>query len=302
MMGARIPFAGIATEAANPRTADLDRLPTDALVELAIEESATAFAACRRASNAIAALAGAAVSAVRRGGRIVYVGAGTSGRLALLDAVELTPTFGWPRERAPVLLAGGDEAVFKAREGAEDVATDGMQGIEFLGVNDTDLVLGVTASGRTPFVAGALAAARQLGAVTGVIVCAPPSGGVTAHHVVLLDTGAEVLAGSTRMNAGTATKIALNAFSLAVMVRLGKVYGNRMVDVRIGSEKLRDRATRLVQEIGRVDRDAAERALRAADGHAKTAILMVRRHLTATEARRLLAARNDSLRVALGTA
>lgn len=300
MTARKASFAAIPTEAPNPRSADLDRLSTEDLVALTLSESEAAFRACREATPQIARLAAALAKGLTHGGRLVYVGAGTSGRLALLDAVELTPTFGFARERAPVLLAGGDDAVFRAREGAEDVAEDGAQGIELIDVSPEDVVIGVTASGRTPFVAGALEEARRRGAVTGLVCCAPPADGLRADHVVILATGPEVLAGSTRMNAGTATKVALNALSLAAMVRLGKVYGNRMVDVRIGSEKLRDRATRLVEEIGRVSRDEAERALRAADGHAKTAILMVRRCLTATEARRLLHARKDSLRRALG--
>jgi len=293
-------FAGLATERAHPRTRDLDVLPTREIVRRSLRESSAAFRAANGAVREIAALADLAADALRRGGRLVYVGAGTSGRLALLDAVELTPTFGLPREKAPVVLAGGDDAVFRSREGAEDLAEDGAAGMRTLQVGGRDLVVGVSASGRTPFVLGALAEAQRRGATTGLVGCNAPPRDAAADVIVLLRTGPEVLAGSTRMNAGTATKLALNALSLAAMVRIGKVHGNRMVDVRAGSAKLRDRALRLVEEIGCVDRRSAAAALRASTGHAKTAILMVRRHLTAREARSLLHARGDSLRAALG--
>jgi N-acetylmuramic acid 6-phosphate etherase len=294
------PLGSLATEAAHPRSADLDVLPTDELVRLTLEEGLVAFRACRAAAAEIARLADLASEALRRGGRLVYVGAGTSGRLAMLDAVELAPTFGLSAERVPVLLAGGDAAMFRSQEGAEDAGADGAARVRKLGVGPRDVVCGVTASGRTPFVMSALAEARKLGAATAAVTCNPLPPGVLVHVHVTLTTGAEVLAGSTRMNAGTATKMALNALSLAAMVRLGKVYRNRMVDVRVGSEKLRQRALRLVTELGRVRNDEAEVALRASQGHAKTAILMVRRHLTAPEAKRLLRASGDSLRAALG--
>ena len=299
-MNAAHPFSSLATEASHPRSADLDLLATEDLVRMTLEEGLAAFRACRAASVEIAHVADLAADALRSGGRLVYAGAGTSGRLAMLDAVELAPTFGFPAERVPVLLAGGDAAMFRAQEGAEDRSSDGAARVRSLGVGVRDLVVGVTASGRTPFVTAALAEARTLGARTAAVTCNPLPSGVIVDVHVLLATGAEVLAGSTRMNAGTATKMALNAMSLAAMVRIGKVYGNRMVDLRAGSEKLRDRAQRLVRELGRVDDARADAALRAADGHVKTAILMVRRDLTAREARRLLRLHGDSLRAALG--
>lgn len=295
-------FSDLATEGANPRAEDLDLLATADLVRLTIDEGLAAFRACRAAAAEIARLADLVAAALRTGGRLVYVGAGTSGRLATLDAVELTPTFGLPPDRVPVLLAGGDAAMFRAQEGAEDRSDDGAARVRGIRVGPADVVVGVTASGRTPFVIGALAEARRCGARTAVVSCNPLQPGTNVDVHVLLSTGAEVLAGSTRMNAGTATKMALNALSLAAMVRIGKVYRNRMVDVRVGSAKLEDRALRLVAEVGRADPAAASAALRAAGGHAKSAILMLRRHLTAREARRLLRVHGDSLRSALGRA
>jgi N-acetylmuramic acid 6-phosphate etherase len=295
-------FPDLATEAVNPRSAELDVLPTEDLVRLTLDEGLAAFRACRGAASEISRLADLAAEALRSGGRMVYVGAGTSGRLAMLDAVELAPTFGLPLDRVPVLLAGGDAAMFRAQEGAEDRGEDGAARIRSLCVGPRDVVVGVSASGRTPFVTSALAEARRLGARTAAVTCNPLPPGTVADVHVTLTTGAEVLAGSTRMNAGTATKMALNALSLAAMVRIGKVYRNRMVDVRVGSEKLRHRALVLVTELGGVEPAVAEAALRQAGGHAKTAILMVRRHLTAREAKRLLRTHGDSLRGALGRA
>ena len=216
------------------------------------------------------------------------MGAGTSGRLALLDAVELGPTFSLPDGVFEVLLAGGRDAFLRAREGAEDSASGGARAVAALDVSPLDLVVGVTASGRTPFVAGALSAARTRGARTAAIVCAPPSGALRAEIVVHLDTGPEVLAGSTRMKAGSATKMTLNAFSLGVMAGLGKTYRNLMVDVRIGSAKLRRRAASLVSRLGEVEADRAEELLEAARGSAKTAIVMARRGCGAGEAEALL--------------
>ena len=293
-------FEFLGTESVHPRSADLDLLSTDAIVRLTIDEGLVAHRACAAAAPQIARVADLVAAALRDGGRLVYVGAGTSGRLATLDAVELTPTFGLPPDSVPVLLAGGDAAMFRSQEGAEDRASDGVARIRALRVGPRDVVVGVTASGRTPFVLAALGAAHAQGAQTAIVSCNPLPADAAVDVHVLLETGPEVLAGSTRMNAGTATKMALNALSLAAMVRVGKVHGNRMVDVRIGSEKLRDRALRLVQELAGVDEDAAVAALRASRGHAKTAILMLRRHLTAREARSLLRARGDSLRAALG--
>lgn len=301
-MDSRRPYSGLATEAAHPRSLDLDLLPTEEIVRATLDEGLAAFRACRAAAADVARLADIVALALRKGGRLVYVGAGTSGRLAMLDAVELTPTFGVPPDRVVVLLAGGDAAMFRAQEGAEDRSADGAARVRAAGITSTDVVVGVTASGRTPFVVAALETARALGAATAAVTCNPLPSGVVVQVHVLLATGAEVLAGSTRMNAGTATKMALNALSLAAMVRLGKVYGNRMVDLRAGSDKLRDRAHRLVRDVSRVDDDTAGTALAASGGHVKTAILMIRRGLTASEARRLLRAHGDSLRSALGRA
>jgi len=292
------PYARLATESVNPRTTDLDLLATGDLVRRIFEEDASVQRACLAAADTVARVADAVADAVRAGGRVVYVGAGTSGRLGMLDAVEWPPTFSTDPSLTLVLLAGGRDAMFAAQEGAEDDAAAGARAVETNEVGARDVVIGVSASARTPFVLGALAAARRRGAKTAAIVCNAPPSELVAGEVVVLDTGPEVLAGSTRMKAGSATKMTLNAISLAAMTRLGKVHGNRMVDLRVGSRKLADRARRLVMELGGVDAARADAALLAAGG-AKPAILMVRAGLDADAARRRLAAAGGSLRRAL---
>lgn len=293
------PYERLATEAVNPRTHDLDLLPTRDVVATIFAEDAVVARACAAVAAEVARVADAVAAAIRAGGRCVYVGAGTSGRLAQLDASEWPPTFGTDPSTTVVLLAGGRDAMFAAQEGAEDDADAGARTVRENGVISRDFVLGVSASGATAYVIGALREARRLGAPTGAVVCAAPPSDFPADVVIRLDTGPEVLAGSTRMKAGSATKMTLNAISLAAMVRLGKVHGNRMVDLRVGSRKLADRARRLVMEIGGVDADAADRALAAAGGHAKLAILVVRSGLPAADARRRLDAAGGSLRAAL---
>lgn len=295
------PWDRLVTESPNPRTADLDLLPTDALVRRVFEEDAAVPRACAAAADAVARVADEVAAALRRGGRYVAAGAGTSGRLAALDAAEWPPTFGTDPGAALVLLAGGRDAMFAAQEGAEDDADAGALAVRAHDVGPRDFVLGVSASGRTPYVLGALREARARGAPTGAVVCNAPGADFPADHVVHLDTGPEVLAGSTRMKAGSATKMTLNAISLAAMVRLGKVHGNRMVDLRAGSLKLVDRARRLVMELAGTDAARADAALAAAGGHAKLAILIVRAGVSAQEGRARLAAVQGSLRAALGT-
>jgi N-acetylmuramic acid 6-phosphate etherase len=280
-------YSRLATEAVNPRTRDLDLLPTSDVVATIFAEDAAVARACAASAADVARIADAVAAALRSGGRCVYAGAGTSGRLAQLDASEWPPTFGTDPSQTLVLLAGGRDAMFAAQEGAEDDADAGARAVRENSVGPRDFVL------------GALREVRRLGAPTGAIVCAAAPPDFPADHVVRLDTGPEVLAGSTRMKAGSATKMTLNAISLAAMVRLNKVHGNRMVDLRTGSRKLVDRARRLVMELAEVDGDAADRALAAAGGHAKLAILVVRTGLSAADARRRLDAAGGSLRAAL---
>jgi N-acetylmuramic acid 6-phosphate etherase len=291
-------FRDLPTELPNPRTRGLDRLDTQALVRLIHAEDAAVDAAVGGALEAIGAVVDLAAEALRRDGRIVYVGAGTSGRLGVLDAAECPPTFGTDPERIVALIAGGPEAVFRAREGAEDDRDAGARDLAGLGPTPSDLVVGIAASGVTPYVAGALDAAREAGARTAFVTAGEPS--VEVDVTVRLPTGPEVIAGSTRMKAGTATKRVLNLISTGAMVRTGRVYDNRMVDLRAGSAKLAARAEGLVADLAGVDIPAARGWLDRAGGEVKTAVAMAVLRIEAPEARRRLDAADGFLRAVIG--
>jgi N-acetylmuramic acid 6-phosphate etherase len=287
-------------EGPHPRVRDLDRLSSQELVDLMLEEEARVVPALQRERGRLAALVDAVAERLERGGRLVYVGAGTSGRLAVLDALECRPTFGLEPGRVVALLAGGMRALHEPVEEAEDDEAAGARDIAALGVGPDDAVLGISASGRTPYVLGALAQARQRGAFVAALVCQCPSPvEQLADLVVAPLVGPEVLAGSTRMKAGTAQKIALTTVSTAVMVRLGRTYGNLMVDVRPVNRKLWWRAVRIVAEVTGLEPEDAARYLERAGGEAKTAILMALTGVDAVQARARLAAARGRLRPAL---
>ncbi len=289
------------TEQPHPDHPELDRYDTTALVQTLIADQALAAAAVQAASAQLAQAVQAAVPRLQAGGRIVYVGAGTSGRLGVLDSVELQPTFSWPRERSPALLAGGEGAMFVAVEGAEDRRDQGAADLQALQPTAHDVVLLLAASGTTPYALGAAAAARAAGALTVGIVNNPGAPLATACEIgVVLDTGPEVISGSTRLKAGTAQKIALNTFSSAVMVRLHKVYGNLMVDLRATNAKLVQRALRLtVRATGAAEADA-QAALAQCGSNVKVAIVMLKKHVTAEQAHALLTQTDGSVHSALG--
>lgn len=288
------------TERPHPDHPMLDCYPAQALVEALVDDQAGAARAVRAAATVLAAAVEAAVPRLRLGGRLIYVGAGTSGRLGLLDSVELHPTFSWPREQAVALLAGGPGAVHSAVEGAEDDREQGARDLARLQPGASDVVLLLAASGATPYTLGALAAAKEAGACTVGFANNPESPlAAGADFGVLLDTGPEVLSGSTRLKAGTAQKIALNTFSTAVMVRLHKVFGNLMVDVRPTNAKLVRRAVRLVALAAGVDDPRAQSALEACGGEVKPAIVHLVKGVEPGQARLLLAAAEGSVRAAL---
>jgi N-acetylmuramic acid 6-phosphate etherase len=240
------------------------------------------------------------VSRMRMGGRLIYVGAGTSGRLGVLDAVEMPPTFSTPPELVRGVIAGGHAALTHSVEGAEDDEIQGQREIENLGINASDTVVGLTASGRTPFVIGALRAAHASGALTIGLACNRPAPlqAVTDIYIAPL-VGPEVIAGSTRLKAGTAEKMVLNLISTGTMIRLGKTYGNLMVDVQPTNAKLRVRARRIVERVCGLDSEAAEKLLAACGGHVKTALVAGLASISPEAARRRLAQANDSVRAAL---
>jgi N-acetylmuramic acid 6-phosphate etherase len=291
------------TESTNDAHADLDRYDTSTLVGALIDDHALAVQAVKAAAAQLMVAVEASAERLARGGRLIYAGAGTSGRLGVLDAVELNPTFSWPRHRAPALLAGGDGAMFLAVEGAEDDGAQGAQDLHRLGPRPEDVVFAIAASGTTPFALGVLAAARSLGCLTIGMANNPDAPLVSVAEIgIVLDTGPEVISGSTRLKAGTAQKVALNSFSSAVMVRLHKVYGNLMVDLRATNIKLVQRAVRLTMQASGVGQMQAEAALRECGFQVKVAVVMLRVGLDAEAAQARLAAVAGNLRAALGEA
>lgn len=278
----------------------LDEYSTPDLVDAFIGDQDTAVSAVRAAAAQIAAAVTAAVPRIEAGGRLVYVGAGTSGRLGLLDSVELYPTFSWPRNRAIALLAGGREAVYQAIEGAEDSAEQGAADIAAARVGTQDVVLLLAASGTTPYVLGALGAARNAGALT-IGIANNPETPVAGHADIgiTLDTGAETISGSTRLKAGTAQKITLNTFSSALMVRLRKVHGNLMVDLKPTNAKLRRRAVHLTMFATGADEAAARQMLETCRFQVKVAIVAIKKQIGAEEAEARLAAAKGSVREAM---
>jgi N-acetylmuramic acid 6-phosphate etherase len=294
----RVRYERLATERINPRSRHLDRLDARAIAMLMNREDRVAVAAVARVVPAIAAAVETIVAALGAGGRLFFVGAGTSGRLGVLEAAECPPTFGTRPGLVQAIMAGGRRAVFRPREGAEDDRRAAARAIRAR-VRQSDVVVGISASGVTPFVRGALAAAHGLGAATVLLQCSAARGRAAAGIVIRPIPGPEVLTGSTRLKAGTATKLILNTLTTASMARLGKIYGNRMIDLQPRSTKLRNRAERLVAEIAGVRPTRARRTLQDARGRVRLAIVMARRDLPADAAARALRAAGGSLRSVL---
>jgi len=278
------------TEQRNPRSVRIDQLDALGIVDLINAEDRMVAAAVGEERQAIARAVELTVRAFRSGGRLVYVGAGTSGRLGVLDAAEMPPTYGTEPDMVRGVIAGGPEAFGRAMDGAEDDPAAGAAAVDELEVGPNDFVLGIASSGTTPYVHGALARAAERGARTGFLLCTYPSPDLVRRHDVVIAplVGPEVITGSTRMKAGTATKLVLNTITTGAMVRLGKVYGNLMVDLQVTCAKLRDRGERILQEALTVDRATAADLLERADGHVKTALVMGRLGVDAAEAARRL--------------
>lgn len=278
------------TEQRNPRSTRIDQLSTQEIVDLINAEDRLVAAAVGEERLRIARAIDLVVDCLAQGGRLIYVGAGTSGRLGVLDASEMPPTYRTEPDLVQGIMAGGFEALLRAQEGAEDHPEDGARAIDEREVGTRDFVLGIAASGTTPFVHGALRRARERGARTGFLLCThPPEELLRTHDVVIAPlVGPEVITGSTRMKAGTATKLVLNTISTGAMVRTGKVYGNLMVDLQVTCQKLQDRGERILMQTLGVPRDEATRLLDASGGHVKTAIVMSRLSLDADAARRRL--------------
>ncbi len=288
------------TEQANPASQQLDQLSPIAFVDLVNAEDQNTLSAIAGARAALAEAITVTAQALKRGGRLFYVGAGTSGRLGVLDASECPPTFCTPPELVQGIIAGGAGALVRSSEGLEDIAEDGAAVIHEHHIHEHDVVVGITAGGTTPYVHGALKAARQRGATAILIACVPVDQVPADYDVdIRLLVGPEILAGSTRLKAGTATKMALNILSTGVMVQLGKVYGNRMVDVSVTNAKLRDRALRMLCDLTGCDRAEAATLLDQSDQRVKLALLMYWSGLEAQAAEAQLTQADGNLRQAL---
>lgn len=287
------------TEIIDPRYSELDQWPTAIAVEAMLEGQLAAVAAAKAQVGAIAAAADAAAARLGSAGRLVYVGAGTSGRIAVQDGVELYPTYNWPRQRLVFLMAGGLAALTESAEGAEDDADAGRREIDDAAVGPSDVVIGVAASGRTPYTVAAIKAARALGALTiGISNNRDALLFSAAEHGLVVETGAEIVAGSTRMKAGTAQKVVLNLFSTATMIRRGLVHQGRMVNMRVSNEKLLQRAREMVSDLAGVDISTAGSALDEAGSEIKPAVL-VALGASPASARALLGDNAGSLRAAI---
>ncbi|MFK8908919.1 N-acetylmuramic acid 6-phosphate etherase [Streptomyces sp. YS-3] len=296
----RAQLAALTTEAFRPELADIDRLPTAEIARIMNGEDATVPAAVAAQLPRIAAAIDATAERMGRGGRLVYAGAGTAGRLGVLDASECPPTFNTDPSQVVGLIAGGPAALASSVEGAEDSGELAAADLDGLALTALDTVVGVSASGRTPYAVGAVEHARARGALTIGLACNAGSAlAAAAEHGIEVVVGPELLTGSTRLKSGTAQKLVLNMISTITMIRLGKTYGNLMVDVRASNDKLRARSRRIVALATDADEEAVEAALSAAGGEVKTAILMLLADLDAATATRRLAEARGRLRAAL---
>jgi len=294
------PLENLLTEQVNPASDGIDALPTARVLEIINAEDRHVADAVAREIPAITRAVDAIVAAIQRGGRLFYIGAGTSGRLGVLDAAECPPTFSADTELVQGIMAGGEAALARATETTEDDPAIGARDLREGGFTARDVLVGIAASGRTPYVLGAVAEARRLGAVTAGISCTPDSELARAVHIAITPlTGPEIVAGSTRMKAGTATKLVLNMLTTATFIRLGYVYGNLVVNVQPKNTKLRDRATRIVAQAAGVSIEVAEKLLAAAGNNVATAIVMAKTDVDRKTAEQRLTVAGGSISKAL---
>ena len=300
-MPSQSKWESLPTEAINPASLAVDKSPVLDIVDMVLAEDRKVIAAVQKERERIAHGVEIVVQALRKGGRVIFIGAGTSGRLGVVEASEMPPTFGTPPETVQAIMAGGQDAVFRAKEGVEDNYEEGARSISRLRVGKRDVVVGVSASGMTPFVRGGLTRARKAGAKIIFITCWP---GSELQNFVDLQiapaVGPELIAGSTRLKAGTATKMVLNMLTTISMIKVGKTYGNLMVDVRTGSEKLKDRARRIIGVVTGLTYEDADALLKRAKWNVKAAIVMQKTNLTLPQAVRRLKKADDLVRDAIG--
>ena len=293
-----VKIDNLSTEKRNEKTKDIDLLSVDEILKIMNEEDLKVVDAVKGALPEIRIVIDECIQAYKRGGRIIYIGAGTSGRLGLMDAVEVVPTYN--SDRFVGLIAGGDNAFVKAVEGAEDSRELAVEDLKSISLNEKDMVIGIAASGRTPYVIGGLDYAREVGASTGCLCCNFNT--EIAQHCDLpieLSAGPEVVTGSTRLKSGTCQKIVLNMISTVTMVKVGKVFGNLMVDVKATNEKLVERCRRVVMEATGCDHDKADAVLKETENNCKLAIVMILLNIPLNEAKEKLAQADDNIRIAL---
>jgi N-acetylmuramic acid 6-phosphate etherase len=300
-MPSQSKWQSLPTEAINPVSLAVDKAPVADIVDMVVNEDRKVITAVHKEKERIAHGVEIVAQALKKGGRIVFIGAGTSGRLGVVEAAEMPPTFGTSPQTVQAIMAGGQEAVFRAKEGVEDNYEEGARSIGRLRLGRKDVVIGVSASGMTPFVRGGLTRARKAGAKIIFVTCWPGSELQTFVDVQIAPAvGPELIAGSTRLKAGTATKMVLNMLTTIAMIKVGKTYGNLMVDVRTGSEKLKDRARRIIGIVTGLNYDEADALLRRAKWNVKAAIVMQKSGVTMTQAMRRLKSSDDVIREAIG--
>jgi N-acetylmuramic acid 6-phosphate etherase len=294
-------WQSLPTEAINPASLAVDKAPIRDIIEIVVNEDRKLISAVLKEKARIAHGVEIITQALRKGGKLIFIGAGTSGRLGVVEASEIPPTFGTKPSLVQAIMAGGQEAVFRAKEGVEDNFEEGARSIGRLRLGRKDVVVGVSASGMTPFVRGGLTRARKAGAKIIFVTCWP---GSELQNFVDLQiapaVGPEIIAGSTRLKAGTATKMVLNMLTTISMIKLGKTYGNLMVDVQTGSEKLKDRARRIIGIVTGLDYDEADALLKRAKWNVKAAIVMQKADVTLPQALKRLKKADDSIREAIG--
>lgn len=293
--------SNLITEKQNPHSMDIDKLSTLEILELINREDSLIPSAVQKAISEIEKVVEFAVTAFKNGNRIIYIGAGTSGRLGILDASEIPPTFSAPHEWFTGVIAGGTEAVFKSIEGAEDIWQDAERDLNAIGMKKGDVLIGIASSSTTPYVIAGLKYGKQIGCRTAFLICNPiPVKSENFDAIISVDLGPEIITGSTRMKAGTATKLILNMISTTAMVKMGKVYGNLMVDLRVVNEKLRDRGTRIIGKLTDLNYQEAGKVLQESGGSVKIALIMVNKSCSKREAKELIEQYDGNLRQIIG--
>ena len=289
------------TEKQNPHSMDIDKLSTLEILELINKEDSLISFAVQKVIPEIEKVVEFAVNALKNGNRIIYIGAGTSGRLGILDASEIPPTFSAPREWFTGVIAGGDKAVFQSVESAEDILKDAERDLNKIGMKRGDVLIGIASSSTTPYVIAGLKYAKKIDCNTVFLVCNPVTLELENFDAIItVDLGPEIITGSTRMKAGTATKLILNMISTTTMVKMGKVYGNLMVDLQVVNEKLRDRGTRIIEKLTDLNYKEAGKVLKDSGGSVKTALIMVNKSCSKMEAKALLKKYDGNLRRIIG--